>query len=152
MTIVIIMENENFNSGGMGGAIFGGGGGPTRKPVPPSDRPIGDDYQAPAGLPEWKQPSFDNDDRVDPDKFPQPKSGPVPNFLGRFFMDEVSQGLFVAKLFYFFFFAAFGSLFPLMAVYFKQLGMDTAQCGFLIGIRPIVEYLATPFWNNIAER
>jgi hypothetical protein len=30
-------------------------------------------------------------------------------------------------LFYFFFFAAFGSLFPLISVYFKQLGMDAAQ-------------------------
>ena len=26
---------------------------------------IGDEYKAPAGLPEWKQPSFDDDDRVD---------------------------------------------------------------------------------------
>jgi hypothetical protein len=33
----------------------------------------------------------------------------------------MSQGLFVAKLFYFFFFAAFGSLFPLISVYFKQV-------------------------------
>ena len=26
---------------------------------------IGDEYKAPAGLPEWKQSSFDDDDRVD---------------------------------------------------------------------------------------
>ena len=86
------------------------------------------------------------------DKYPEPKSGPVPNFLSRFFPDTTSQGLFVAKMFYFFFFAAFGSLFPLISVYFKQLGMDAAQTGFLAGIRPIVEYLATPFWHNIANR
>jgi hypothetical protein len=70
----------------------------------------------------------------------------------RFFPDPVQQGLALAKFFYFFFFGAFGSLFPLLAVYFKQLGMDAAQCGFLIGVRPIIEYLATPFWNKIADR
>ena len=26
---------------------------------------IGDEYKAPVGLPEWKQPSFDDDDRID---------------------------------------------------------------------------------------
>ena len=30
--------------------------------------------------------------------------------------------------------------------------MDAAQCGFLIGVRPIVEYLATPFWHGISDR
>ena len=73
-------------------------------------------------------------------------------FYFRFFPDPIQQALAVAKTFYFFFFAAFGSLFPLMAVYFKQLGMDAAQCGFLIGVRPIIEYLATPFWNKISDR
>ena len=58
----------------------------------------------------------------------------------------------MAKAFYFCFFGAFGSLFPLMAVYFKALGMDAAQCGLLIGIRPIIEYLATPFWHRISDR
>jgi hypothetical protein len=30
---------------------------------------LGDEYIPPVGLPEWKQPSFDDDDHVDPDKF-----------------------------------------------------------------------------------
>ena len=53
---------------------------------------------------------------------------------------------------HFFFYGAFGSLFPLMGVYFKQMGMDAAQAGLLSGIRPIVEYLAIPFWNKIASK
>ena len=34
----------------------------------------------------------------------------------------------------------------------QGLGMDAAQCGFLIGVRPIIEYLATPFWHGISDR
>ena len=65
---------------------------------------------------------------------------------------DVNYDLFVAKSFYFCFFAAFGSLFPLIAVYFKQLGMNPAQAGMLIGLRPFVEMVAGPFWGNVAER
>ena len=58
----------------------------------------------------------------------------------------------VAKAFYFCFFGAFGSLFPLFAVFFKGIAMDAFQTGLLIGIRPIIEYLATPFWHGISDR
>ena len=49
--------------------------------------------------------------------------------------------LLVPKAFYFFFFAAFGSLFPLMAIYFKQMAMSPTQVGILFGFRPFVEFL-----------
>ena len=58
----------------------------------------------------------------------------------------------VAKTFYFCFFGAFGSLFPLFSVFFKGIAMDAFQTGFLVGIRPIIEYLATPFWHGISDR
>ena len=65
---------------------------------------------------------------------------------------NTSQELLIAKAFYFFFFSAFGSLFPLMGVYFKQLGLNPAQCGILAGLRPIIEYVSGPFWSQQAER
>ncbi|KAJ8969657.1 hypothetical protein NQ314_001659 [Rhamnusium bicolor] len=46
----------------------------------------------------------------------------------------------------------FGSLFPLMGVYFKQMGMNASQSGFLIGSRPFVEFLSAPFWGSLADR
>lgn len=60
--------------------------------------------------------------------------------------------LLTVKFFYFFFYSAFGSLFPLMGVYFKQMGMNAGQCGLLIGTRPFVEFLAAPFWGGLADR
>lgn len=65
---------------------------------------------------------------------------------------NLNYDLLISKTFYFFFFAAFGSLFPLIAVYFKQLGMNPVQTGVLIGFRPFVEFLTGPFWGNIAEK
>jgi len=140
-----VMENENYLTGGTGAALFGGGGG--AKAGQAANQAIGDEYVAPAGLPEWKQPSFEDDDRVDPEKHMDYKPQGIWGTL-----QIIKNELHVAKAFYFCFFGAFGSLFPLLAVYFKGLGMDAAQTGFLIGVRPIIEYLATPFWHRISDR
>lgn len=67
-------------------------------------------------------------------------------------VQHVNRDLLVSKMFYFFFYSAFGSLFPLMGVYFKQLGMNPSQVGILTGVRPFIEIFSAPFWNNLAER
>lgn len=63
-----------------------------------------------------------------------------------------TKDLLFCKLFYFCFYAAFGSLFPLMGVYFKQLGMSPLQTGWLIGVRPFIELFSAPFWMALANR
>lgn len=68
------------------------------------------------------------------------------------FFGGTEQELIPVKSFYFFFYAAFGSLFPLMGVYFKQMGMNPGQCGILVGMRPFVEFLSAPFWGSYADR
>ncbi|XP_018028262.1 major facilitator superfamily domain-containing protein 6 isoform X2 [Hyalella azteca] len=93
---------------------------------------------------------------VDPNQYPEPKEA-THKIRGRSdFLDMVCKGanheLIFAKSFYFFFFSAFGSLFPLMAVYFKQMAMSGGQTGFLIGCRPFVEFLACPFWGSLADK
>ena len=70
------------------------------------------------------------------------------HFMGR----DIPRDLFMVRLFYLLYFASFGSLFPLLAVYFKQLGMTAAQAGILLGCRPLIEFLATPFWGMFAQR
>ncbi|CAJ0941122.1 unnamed protein product, partial [Mesorhabditis belari] len=68
--------------------------------------------------------------------------------LGRTFPRETLM----CRLFYLCFFASFGSLFPLLGVYFKQLGMTATQAGLLLGCRPIVELASHPFWASFASR
>lgn len=89
-------------------------------------------------------------------RYPQPKEAThkirgKSDFLEMLF-GPVDQELLVVKSFYFFFYSAFGSLFPLMGVYFKQMGMNASQSGFLIGSRPFVEFLSAPFWGSLADR
>lgn len=67
-------------------------------------------------------------------------------------LQHVNRDLLVSKMFYFFFYSAFGSLFPLMGVYFKQMGMNPSQVGVLTGTRPFIEIFSAPFWNSLAER
>uniref|UniRef100_A0AC35TU93 MFS_1_like domain-containing protein n=1 Tax=Rhabditophanes sp. KR3021 TaxID=114890 RepID=A0AC35TU93_9BILA len=70
----------------------------------------------------------------------------------RIFGHEISKDIFILKLFYLLYFASFGSLFPLLAVYFKQLGMTSGQAGLLLGCRPLVEFASGPFWASFADR
>ncbi|XP_065567163.1 major facilitator superfamily domain-containing protein 6-like isoform X2 [Artemia franciscana] len=99
----------------------------------------------------------DETGEVDVSKYPQPKDATT-KIRGKYDIIEklcgksASYDLTIAKAFYFFFFSAFGSLLPLMAIYFKNMGMTATQAGVLIGIRPFVEYLSAPFWADMAER
>ncbi|XP_075975482.1 major facilitator superfamily domain-containing protein 6 jef [Anticarsia gemmatalis] len=95
---------------------------------------------------------------VDTSRYPAPKDA-TNKVRGRSDLLELMCGagavdpeLLTVKTFYFFFYSAFGSLFPLMGVYFKQMGMNAGQCGLLIGTRPFVEFLSAPFWGGLADR
>lgn len=65
---------------------------------------------------------------------------------------RINTQLLVSKVFYFFFYAAYGSLHPLLAVYFKQLGMSASRSGLLVGIRYFIEFCSAPFWGVVADR
>ncbi|XP_011861274.1 PREDICTED: major facilitator superfamily domain-containing protein 6 isoform X2 [Vollenhovia emeryi] len=93
---------------------------------------------------------------VDPSMYPQAKEA-THKIRGKsdileYLFGAVDQELLTVKTFYFFFYSAFGSLFPLMGVYFKQMGMNAGQCGLLIGLRPFIEFLSAPFWGSLADR
>lgn len=98
----------------------------------------------------------DETGEVDPEKY-GPAKDATHKIRGKsdvleFLFGTVDQELLMVKTFYFFFYSAFGSLFPLMGVYFKQMGMNAGHCGLLIGSRPFVEFLSAPFWGSYADR
>ncbi|XP_049872352.1 major facilitator superfamily domain-containing protein 6-A [Pectinophora gossypiella] len=115
---------------------------------------------APAGPALAARPLVNPDEygEVDTTRYPEPKEA-THKVRGRSDLLELMCGagavdpeLLTVKTFYFFFYSAFGSLFPLMGVYFKQMGMNAGQCGLLIGTRPFVEFLSAPFWGGLADR
>lgn len=65
---------------------------------------------------------------------------------------RINSHLLISKVFYFFFYAAYGSLHPLLPVYYKQLGMSASRSGLLVGIRYFIEFCSAPFWGVVADR
>nr|DBA20108.1 TPA: hypothetical protein GDO54_015838 [Pyxicephalus adspersus] len=65
---------------------------------------------------------------------------------------KINNDLLISKVFYFFFYSAYGSLYPLLPLYYKQLGMSPTQSGLLVGIRYFIEFCSAPFWGIIADR
>ncbi|XP_013119445.2 major facilitator superfamily domain-containing protein 6 [Stomoxys calcitrans] len=112
--------------------------------------------QQPYGVAARPRVDVEAEGEVDPTLYPEPKEA-TNKIRGHADVVEMLFGpteheLIPVKSFYFFFYAAFGSLFPLMGVYFKQMGMNPGQCGILIGMRPFVEFLSAPFWGSYADR
>lgn len=64
---------------------------------------------------------------------------------------NVNRRLVIHKGFYFFFFSALGSLFPYLAVFYKQLWLSAHETGILIGIRPLIQLFVTPMWGVMAD-
>lgn len=133
------MQEEDYGYGSnMGGSGYEGG---RNLPHMPAARPV-------------VNPEAEGE--VDPNQYPEPKEA-TNKIRGKsdfieYLFGAVDQELLTVKTFYFFFYSAFGSLFPLMGVYFKQMGMNAGQCGLLIGLRPFIEFLSAPFWGSLADR
>ncbi|XP_068716497.1 major facilitator superfamily domain-containing protein 6-A-like [Montipora capricornis] len=65
---------------------------------------------------------------------------------------KINRKRLVSKLFYLFFFSAFGSLWPYLSLYFKQLFLSPRQLGILVAVRSLVQFVFTPVWGALADR
>ena len=65
---------------------------------------------------------------------------------------RVNRQLLTSKAFYFCFFSAWGSLLPYLALYFKQLMLTPSQVGIIMGLKPFVNFLATPVWGALTDK
>lgn len=133
----------------------GGGSRRANPPMSPNSSYQQDSYQD-------QQTISNNNNYYNPDMY-EPASRSHPNGGGgtqinyvadiqEMISGDVNQTLAVPKAFYFFFFAAFGSVFPLLGIYFKQMAMSPIQVGFLLGLKPFVEFVAAPFWTQVGKR
>lgn len=77
---------------------------------------------------------------------------PVPVITPTIGAQAVKRGLFVAKIYYFFFFGAIGCLVPFFNIYLSQIGLSGTEIGWLGSIAPIMALLANPFWGGVADR
>ncbi|KAL0160559.1 hypothetical protein M9458_044284, partial [Cirrhinus mrigala] len=97
------------------------------------------------------RPSQPSEDNVPNDTAPTPSPQHDMSCCERLRL-RVNPRLLVSKVFYLFFYAAYGSLHPLLALYYKQLGMSPTQSGLLVGIRYFIEFCSAPFWGIVADR
>ncbi len=65
---------------------------------------------------------------------------------------QPTSALFFAKLFYFSYFSAIGSLAPFFNIYLEQIGLTGAQIGLLGSVPPLLVLVANPFWGGISDR
>lgn len=59
--------------------------------------------------------------------------------------------MFIAKAFYFFYFAALSCLIPFLALYYSSLGLSGSQIGLLTGIVPLINLLGASLWSMAAD-
>lgn len=55
------------------------------------------------------------------------------------------------KLFYFFWFAAFGALAPFVSLYYREIGLDLAQIGWLAALSGLTQLVFAPVWGVLAD-
>ena len=65
---------------------------------------------------------------------------------------QVNKDLLPMKLMYFFFFAGYSCTLPYLAVFYRYVGMTAQQAGVILGLRPVVQFLASPFWGAVADK
>ena len=65
---------------------------------------------------------------------------------------KIDTRLVIYKAFYFLFYGAVGSLFPYLAVFYKQMWLSAHQVGILMGLRPFIQMCAAPLWGVLADK
>lgn len=64
---------------------------------------------------------------------------------------SATAGLGGARLAYFCYFAAMAGFMPFLSLYYAQLGLSAGEIGLLVGIPPVVTFIAAPLWGGLAD-
>lgn len=58
---------------------------------------------------------------------------------------------FQMSTYYFFFFFGMGVTFPLMGIYFDEIGLSGSQLGVIMAVGPVIAIVAQPIWGMICD-
>lgn len=75
-----------------------------------------------------------------------------PNDLEAVKAAEAKRGLFTAKIIFFCYYGAIGSLAPFLNVYLEEIGLTGVQIGWIGSIPPLIALFANPFWGAVSDR
>ena len=64
----------------------------------------------------------------------------------------LQRALWMARLYYFGFYAGLGGLFSFFNIFLQERGMSGTQIGLISALPPIVALISNPFWGAVADR
>ncbi len=65
---------------------------------------------------------------------------------------QLKRALWIARLYYFAFFAALGAIIPYFNVYLQQRGLTGTEIGLISALPPMIALASNPFWSALADR
>jgi PPP family 3-phenylpropionic acid transporter len=65
---------------------------------------------------------------------------------------QLRRALWIARLYYFGFFAALGAFVSFFNVYLQERGMSGTQIGLISALPPFIALVSNPFWGGVADR
>jgi PPP family 3-phenylpropionic acid transporter len=63
----------------------------------------------------------------------------------------IHKELWISKLAYFSYFGAMAGVMPFLTLYYDQMGLTAAEIGLLVGITPVLNFIAAPLWGALAD-
>lgn len=63
----------------------------------------------------------------------------------------IHKQLWISKLAYFSYFGAMAGVMPFLTLYYDQMGLSAAEIGLLVGITPVLNFIAAPLWGGLAD-
>ncbi len=77
---------------------------------------------------------------------------PTGNFESPIAPAQLRRALWIARLYYFGFYAGLGAFYSFFNVYLQQRGMSGTQIGLISSLPPFIALISNPFWSGVADR
>jgi MFS transporter, PPP family, 3-phenylpropionic acid transporter len=62
------------------------------------------------------------------------------------------MSLLMLKIYFVTSFLGLGCVFPFLSMYYRSIGLTDQQIGVLTALMPVMNFITTPFWSNLADK